>query len=761
MLEKKENSFSSKVLLIKPKYGFFPIGFAYVMASLDQNGIPFDFVDLNTQRINYRSLLNKHDYIAIATGGLVGDARFFLDLSKQVKHIRPDLPLIMGGNITQCLKPDILFNRLGIDFVVLGEAETAFPGLLRQLESGEGIFFNLPGIMYKDKNNGTIVRNSTVRLNLDLNDIEPAWHYIDMKRYLDNYHHGFPGQNFIPIMTGRGCTGHCSFCSPTLGKFRPRKIDNILREMWNVSSEYSFGFFGMLTEVLFATEEEIIEFCRRYKEEGPQKEWFCSLRLDVDPVVLSFMKESGCIGVSIGAESGSDVILKRMRKGIRREQIQIFIDEAKRQKMALECNIMVGSEGETEDDIKESFNLLIEKEVFSNINLTTAYPGTLIYKNARKKGLISDEFERTVNEKYLSLADMDVVESNYINISDIPSTSDLHLTIMREVRRYTNFLLKRFPCKIHMDFINNEPKLIAKCPACDADSEVGKMFGNWGWDGLVLRLVCPNCYEVSFSRVGASKFLEMINDQLKGAKRVVILGDKTNARSILAYGLGDFNIEQIIGFVSADNNKVLGRKFFSYPLYKFSEINAIRPDAVLVADVSFSSAKKNLMKSTYNGYNVIPLMPDFYPENILKNKRIIFIGADDALPYAIQAVIEVSGCEVSGVIKAKSFNDKGQNIDELPFSVFFSHDWDIGIHWCKAGYIDVFLWILKLNSKLCKKWIILERHKHPSLNAYLWMPAKPFSILKSVGDLLHVLEVKSRRVLRIFIDYVNGLKIYS
>jgi radical SAM superfamily enzyme YgiQ (UPF0313 family) len=812
-MKEDQDNFSRKVLLVKPGYKFFPVGLAYVMSTLERNNIPFDFVDSSFERIDFTGILKQNKYMAVATGGLAGDFRFFLELSKQIKQSGNDLLFILGGNITKCVSPDILFDRMGVDFAVLGEAETAFPGLLYRLNEGGKFFEDLPGIMFKDKKTGSILRKAPIRLDLDSDDIEPAWHRIDMGYYLNNYHHFFRGEDFFPIMTGRGCTGHCSFCSPTIGRFRARKIDNILHEMWKVSSEYKFDLFGVMTEVLFASTEDIIEFCRRYREEGPKKEWWCSLRVDIDTVVLNAMKEAGCMGVSIGAESGSDKILKLMNKGISRKRIQAFIDETKRVQMALECNVMVGSEGETQEDLKETFDLLIEEEVFSNINLTFAYTGTLIYKHAKEKGLIHDEYEHILNEKYLELADKNIAESNYLNVSDFSTAGEMHAGIMKEVRRYLNFMIERFPCQLQMNVAMNTDSILkrvrrylnlaskdfsshlqvntdrkgirrlyfilncfprrlqrhveyllfllycvpdrfdmyggritiplfsAQCPVCGMKSEIGQSLGNWRWDGLVLRLVCPGCYKVSFSWIGSKGFIEMVRKELYNAENILVFGAGRNATSIIAFGLNGLDMKKIIGFVDLSDRANTGKRFFSHQQYMLSEIKGLNPDVVIITDTNFPNAR-NQMKSLGcdSKVKMIPLMPDVFPENLLKDKRILFIGADSSLSYVQENLKVIQGCKIYGAIDCRQgLREKCSEIKMLPRTAFFSKDWDVAINWSDVKPLNTLFWFFINKIYFHRRRIILGRSPHPFFNISLWMPLTPIKIML---DLLRNLYAK-------------------
>ena len=752
-MNEEKMSTSRKVLLIKPEYRFFPIGLAYVMAEMERNSIPFDFVDSSYQKANYESLLRRNRYLAVASGGLVGDFPFFLTLSKQIKNFGNNMPFILGGNITQSVKPDILFNRLGIDYAVLGEAETAFTGLLHRLAEGEAVFDDLPGVMFQDKKTGSIQRKAPIRLNLDSDDIEPAWHRMDMSHYMHSYHHSFPGRTFFPIMTGRGCTGHCSFCSPTIGRFRARTIDNILKEIRRLSAEYTFDLFGVMTEVLFANDDEIIEFCKRYAEEGPRKEWFCSLRLDADPSVLAAMKESGCVGVSVGAESGSDRILKRMNKGIDRKRIQAFLHEIKKVQMPHECNVMVGSEGEKQEDLRGTFDMLIEEEMFSNINLTIAYPGTLIYRHAKEKGLIDGEYDYITKQSYIELADINIASKDYVNISDFERAEDLHKGIMVEVRRYLKCISGRLQCSLQMDVTKNSFEYSALCPICNKRSEIGKEFGNWRWDGLVIRLVCRNCFTVSFARIGSNDLLmDKVSKELQGAERILVFGTRINARSLLAHGLPGLDMEKVIGFVDPFSTSKERSKFFFYPIYKLGEIKGLKPDVVLITDM-YGKDAFDLMSAVDLGDEIklIPLRPNVFPEKVLEDKKVLLIGVGSSHRYIAEQLNAIQGCKIFGAIDCKERHKTNcSGIRALPMKALFSDEWDVAVLLSNSVLTNA-LWRYGLNLFYFRnKRIILGRSRHPFLNVCLWVP------FTSMKEILVDLKRSIRSKLRLFIRRLHG-----
>ena len=380
---------NKKLLLIKPSYEHTPIGMAYVMGVLQKEGISFDFHDMNLNRNKcIQDVINNEDYFCVATGGLVGDFHDICKIIWESKKTNPNIPVILGGGITNDVVPDLLFKTMPVDYAVRGEAETALPGLLKVLLGKDHNIHACCGLMFKDKTSGQIVKTTLKMLDLDNHDPLPLYKYVDMEHYINNWNHPTFGKiRAMPILTGRGCRGRCSFCSPTLGRFRKRKYDDVFAEIEEYNQRYKPEAFMFINEILYQTTEEIIEFCKQYRKLSDSKPWMCLLRADIDPTVFPFMRDSGCFGINIGIESGSDKILKSMRKGVDKAQVLNVIRALKKTDFVIEFSFMLANEGETEEDMKSTIDLLIEEEiVYHTIGLTSAYPGTKIYRNALKRG---------------------------------------------------------------------------------------------------------------------------------------------------------------------------------------------------------------------------------------------------------------------------------------------------------------------------------------------------------------------------------------
>jgi radical SAM superfamily enzyme YgiQ (UPF0313 family) len=103
------------------------------------------------------------------------------------------------------------------------------------------------------------------------------------------------------------------------------------------------------------------------------------------------LKDAGCIQVDFGVESGSQRVLNRLKKRIEVENTVCAFDACRKTGLRTLATIMVGNPDEDEKDLEKTRLLLRRiRPDFSAAYYTTPFPGTELYEEARKKGLIGD-----------------------------------------------------------------------------------------------------------------------------------------------------------------------------------------------------------------------------------------------------------------------------------------------------------------------------------------------------------------------------------
>jgi radical SAM superfamily enzyme YgiQ (UPF0313 family) len=122
-------------------------------------------------------------------------------------------------------------------------------------------------------------------------------------------------------------------------------------------------------------------------------EWKCDTRADcLDDELAYLMKQAGCIRAKIGVESGSDRILRKIKKNETIDQIKTGIAYLKRYNIPITIYLMAGFPDETNEDLKKTIELAKALAVdYYSLSILAPYYGTEIYEELKAKGY---EFEK-------------------------------------------------------------------------------------------------------------------------------------------------------------------------------------------------------------------------------------------------------------------------------------------------------------------------------------------------------------------------------
>lgn len=575
-------SIDKKVLLIKPNYYYFPVGFSYVVAALERYGIEYDFIDTYlTPKPDIAGYLRKGSYLAVATGGLLGNYTFYKSLFLSVKEADPAMPCILGGNVTSDVDKNLLMEQMPIDYLVVGEGDITFPELLLHIAGkGTGDIESVHGIYYRA---GDEIRKTDRRARLDLleRNYMPSWDFFDHKAYGDRAH-------ARPVLTGRGCVGHCSFCSPTNGRFITRSVEQIVEEVEFLNSRYDFSMFVFINEIFFQDPEDIIKFCREYKKITPHKIWHCLMRMDVDAEVLREMRDAGCRLMNVGVESGSDRVLASILKETTVEQMRRFSRMSREVGISLQASFMMANYTETEEDIVKTVDFLIEEHIGGPMALTINYPGTANYRWALKKGMIDDPV------KYIESLDLlysrnyiQVISGHlggtlsYLNLSAMP-TERLFKVVEREMRRYNtqNFAIKNQRIEIAGDAID----LSGECSFCGHPLQAKTKRS--AWNLFDLKVSCIKCGAAeNYFHPDILPGLKPINEEHRGliskAKRIALAGMPQEIDLILMLDLFGINYDTIVGVFGSEIDPP-GTFHITHPTLAADDILALQPDLVVL-----------------------------------------------------------------------------------------------------------------------------------------------------------------------------------
>ena len=308
---------------------------------------------------------------------LTGTYKSAENVARIVKELNRDIDVVVGGTHPTVLPEETIKNEC-FDYVIRGEGEYSFLDLVNGVRIED-----ILGLTYINEK-GEIVNNPDREFIDDLDSLPfPSRDlYINDTRYMD---YGY-------IMTGRGCPFECTFCASKKvwkGHVRFRSPENVVEEVRHVHNKYGTKLFYFVDDTFTLNKKRTKKICELLIECDLDISWICDARVDtIDEELLRLMKESGCVRVKIGVESGSERILRMVRKKITKKQIRDCVSLVKKVGIDLTIYLMVGFPAETEEEIRETLDFARELDpTYYSLSILAPYPGTEIYDDVIRNGV--------------------------------------------------------------------------------------------------------------------------------------------------------------------------------------------------------------------------------------------------------------------------------------------------------------------------------------------------------------------------------------
>lgn len=302
-------------------------------------------------------------------------------ISAAIKSMRQSATVVWGGwhptlYGRQCIQSSIL------DVVVRGPGENVMCDLLTAIEE-RASFRNVPNILFRE--GATLVETPPEIVNE--RHLFPPLDYdiIETDRYVRGHDQGGGRLQYV---TSRGCYGRCAFCASRLVDKRRRvrkPKEQCVDELRPLVKKHNVRHLVFSDPVAFANGPELEDLADIVRSVGDGKTltWRCDARVDALSRLPNSAYEtavaSGCIGFTIGVESGVDRVLDLMQKDITVEQISTVMAHLKEHR--LDGNLfwfMTGFPGETAQEASTTISLACRTRMQfprSNIVLNQYDPG--------------------------------------------------------------------------------------------------------------------------------------------------------------------------------------------------------------------------------------------------------------------------------------------------------------------------------------------------------------------------------------------------
>jgi anaerobic magnesium-protoporphyrin IX monomethyl ester cyclase len=325
--------------------------------------------------------------VTVLTGAPISDA---LQISRAAKRARPDLTVVWGGWHPSMFSRECLVER-SVDVTVRGQGEQTFADICARLAAGRALD-DCAGCTVRLKD-GRIQENPSRALAQVDSFRAHNYNLIPVERYFD-----LKGKRQLDYISSQGCNFRCAFCSDPFVYQRkwvglePVRMALRLKELWD---QYQFNDVNFQDETFFTKRDRVQSMADRIVESGMKITWAATMRADqgirLPDEVWKRCKQSGLRRLLVGVESGSNAVLKRIRKDIKIEQVFEVAEKMVRFDLAGHFPFIVGFPEESDADIQASLDCATKLRSMSPDFLTPIYyfkpyPGSQLVIEAVERG---------------------------------------------------------------------------------------------------------------------------------------------------------------------------------------------------------------------------------------------------------------------------------------------------------------------------------------------------------------------------------------
>jgi len=344
-------------------WGGMSLAIAYLATYLTRRGYTFDYVNsFQNERTGLARKLEQENIrlIAIPTTYYVSYLPV-LEIIRFVRNYNRTAKIVVGGpfvhnqvfslNSPEALKT--LFEMIDADiYVDSAQGEATLVKVLEALKRDLPLE-NINNLYYRTERGyaATPVEIENNRLAENLVD----WRLVARSK-----------SEYVNVRTAISCPFKCAFCGFRVraGKYQRLEIDEIETELELLNQVQSVKTVQFIDDTINTPTERFRKFLKMLSKKNFRFKWISWLRCDnIDEEIARMMKESGCIGVLMGIESGNNQILKNMNKGVTIEKYLKGLEYLRKFDILTYGSFIFGFPGETEKTAADTIRFIEESGI--------------------------------------------------------------------------------------------------------------------------------------------------------------------------------------------------------------------------------------------------------------------------------------------------------------------------------------------------------------------------------------------------------------
>jgi anaerobic magnesium-protoporphyrin IX monomethyl ester cyclase len=385
---------------------FPPIFDAYAAAVLENEGHKVSILDCQTRNFPFSQVVTELEkenpdvvVCRICLPSLESDLQAISTIKKKLQKT-----VFVGWGSICKVEPEMVLKKGELDLVIRGELEFCVSDVLKAVE-GQTSLNAVSGISFK--RSGEIIHNKNRDFKDDLDLLPfPAYHLLDMDKYVANESYFFSEgtsnkfMRFFRVLSSRGCPFSCIYCTypVILEGWRGVSPKRVVDELECLRDKYDVQAIWFQDQIFTLSPQRTMKICDEIINRGLDIAWACQTHLDRLPSgLIKKMRKAGCSRVEVGVETGNPHLLRTVgKRGLTIEKVEGTIRLMQKVGIMVEANFMVGIPGESWKTVRDTGKLISRISADSVvISITTPYPGTPLFKMAKKEGwLVTEDWSK-------------------------------------------------------------------------------------------------------------------------------------------------------------------------------------------------------------------------------------------------------------------------------------------------------------------------------------------------------------------------------
>lgn len=363
---------------------------AYLGTYISRRGLTFKYVNYieDEYALVLHYLKNMNFRIVAFSTTFITSVSTAKEVIKLIREINPNVKIVLGGTfVARLIKDNLkngpkflsyLFRDIGGDYYINSfQGEQTLFNIINSVKNNTDIK-DVANVYYRNE------KNSFSYTTTEIEDNNLEENMVDWTLFKNKLH------KTVPVRAAISCPFNCAFCThkADAGTYRYVSLEAIERELDSIAADETVRTVHFVDDTFNMPKQRFKEILKLMIRKKYKFNWYSFLRCQfVDDEIAALMKESGCIMVLLGIESGSQKMLDIMNKQVSVEKLKEGAKILQKHGINMHGMFLIGFPGETEETVQ------MTKDLINEINFKTIAVSPWFYEISTSITERKEEFQ--------------------------------------------------------------------------------------------------------------------------------------------------------------------------------------------------------------------------------------------------------------------------------------------------------------------------------------------------------------------------------